>query len=125
MTTPFPVWSIADAQVSTLPVNGLTGVVVSVSWRVTVVDPLKVSDEGHPIIQILPPPPKGVETGTVQLVAPDANTFVAQNLVTAADLISWAKAAMGSDAVAAAEASAAASYDLMANPPSISFTPAN
>jgi len=122
MTTPLPVWSIDDAQVSTLPVNGLTGVFVSVSWRVTVVDPLKVSDEGHPIIQILPPPPKGVETGTVQLAAPDANTFVAQNLVTSADLISWAKAVMGSDA--AAEASAAASYDLMANPPSTSFIPA-
>ena len=54
--------------------------------------------------------------GTVGLAAPDSSSFTAYADITEADAIAWVKAALGDDAVAAAEAAVAAQIAEQKNP---------
>ena len=61
--------------------------------------------------------------GTVGLAAPDSSSFTAYADITKADAIAWAKAALGDDAVAAAEAAVAAQIAEQKNPTAATGVP--
>ena len=63
--------------------------------------------------------------GTVGLAAPDSSAFTAYSDITKADAIAWAKAALGDDAVAAAEAAVAAQIAEQKNPTAATGVPSS
>ena len=58
-----------------------------------------------------------------QAIAPDSSAFTAYSDITKADAIAWAKAALGDDAVAAAEAAVAAQIAEQKNPTAATGVP--
>jgi hypothetical protein len=61
--------------------------------------------------------------GTQSLTAPDPSSFTAYDSLSEADCIAWLKAAMGTDAVTALEASLQSQIDLQITPTNASGTP--
>ena len=84
--------------------DGLTNVINNLHWRCDASETSGGSDY------------TAGDYGTQSLAAPDPSSFTAYDSVTEADCIAWLKAAMGTDAVTALEASLQAQIDLEITP---------
>ena len=84
--------------------GGLTNVINNLHWRCDAAETSGGSDY------------TAGSYGTQGLAAPDPSSFTAYDSVTEADCIAWLKAAMGTDAVTALEASLQANIDLQITP---------
>lgn len=96
-------WTVSTMD-RTLTDGGLSDVVTVLHWQCTDIE--TVGDVTH----------SGRCYGTVGLSAPDADAFTAYADISEADAISWAKAALGEEQVAAYEASVANQIELSKNP---------
>ena len=92
-------WTVSTME-RTLTDGALSDVVTTLHWQVT------DSDGEH----------HGRCYGTVNLEAPDADSFTSYADISEADAIAWCKAAIGEEQVAAYEASVASQIELSKNP---------
>ena len=92
-------WTVSSME-RTLTDGALSDVVTTLHWQCT------DSDGEH----------HGRCYGTVNLEAPDADSFTAYADISEADAIAWAKAAIGEEQVEAYEASVASQIERKKNP---------
>ena len=103
-------WTVSTME-RTLTQGDLSDVVTTLHWQVK--DSETVGDVTH----------SGRCYGTVGLEAPDPDSFTAYADLTEVDVIAWAKAAIGTEQVAAYETSVANQIEMSKNPVSASGVP--
>jgi len=107
-------WTVSTMD-RTLTDGDLSDVVTRLHWQVADSETVGEGEEAKTY--------SGRCYGTVGLSEPDADSFTAYADITEADAIAWAKAALGDDAVTAAEAKVAAQITEQKNPTAATGVP--